>query len=94
MVLWHLPFAISGQYTDLSKGVLLFSPKLRTPYTLPVLIPNTFGSINATQLSNGQTSYTFTLTIGSLSLNQLAINNVKYPGSVNLVAGQSVQWSG
>jgi hypothetical protein len=27
-------------------------------------------------------------------LNQLAINNVKYPGSVKLIAGQSVQWSG
>jgi non-lysosomal glucosylceramidase len=94
MVLWHLPFAISGQYTDLAKGILLFSPKLQAPYTLPVLIPNTFGSINATVLSNGQTSYTLTLTIGSLSLNQLAINNVKYPGSVKLIAGQSVQWSG
>jgi non-lysosomal glucosylceramidase len=94
MVLWHLPFAISGQYTDLSKGVLLFSPKLRAPYTLPVLIPNTFGSISATPLSDDQSSYTLTLTVGSLSLTQLAIDNVKYPGSVNLVAGQSVQWSG
>jgi non-lysosomal glucosylceramidase len=26
IVLWHLPFAISGQYTDLAGGVLLFSP--------------------------------------------------------------------
>ncbi|CAF2576069.1 unnamed protein product [Rotaria sp. Silwood2] len=35
MVLWHLPFAITGQYTDLSKGILLFSPKLRSPFILP-----------------------------------------------------------
>jgi uncharacterized protein (DUF608 family) len=58
MVLWHLPFALSGQYTDLPKGVLLFSPKVRVPFTLPILIPNIFGSISATPLSNGQSSYT------------------------------------
>ncbi|CAF2079577.1 unnamed protein product [Rotaria magnacalcarata] len=94
MVLWHLPFAIAGQYTDLSRGILLFSPKLRSPFTLPALIPNTLGSISATPLLNGQSSYTFSLTVGSLSLNILAINNVKYPGSINLTAGQSVQWIG
>jgi non-lysosomal glucosylceramidase len=94
MVLWHLPFAVSGQYTDLPKGVLEFSPKLQPPFTLPVLIPNTFGSISATPLSNGQTSYTLTLVIGNLSLNELAINNVKYPGSVKITAGESVHWSG
>ncbi|CAF3641209.1 unnamed protein product [Rotaria socialis] len=94
MVLWHLPFAITGQYTDLSRGILLFSPKLRPPFILPALIPNTLGSISATPLLNGQSSYTFSLTIGSLSLNILAINNVKHPGSVNLTAGQSVQWIG
>jgi hypothetical protein len=84
MVLWHLPFAFSGQYTDLSTGVLSFEPKLRAPFILPVLIPNTFGSISASPLSNGQTSYTLTL----------SINDVKYPGSVKITAGQSVQWSG
>ncbi|CAF4796443.1 unnamed protein product [Rotaria sp. Silwood1] len=94
MVLWHLPFAITGQYTDLSKGILLFSPKLRSPFILPVLIPNTLGSISSTPLLNGQTSYTFALAIGNLSLNILAINNVKYPGSIHLTAGQSVQWIG
>jgi hypothetical protein len=94
MVFWHLPFVISGQYTDLSKGILLFSPKLRSPFILPVLIPNTLGSISAISPSNGQTSYTLTLIVGNLSLNQLAIDNVKYPGSVRLTAGQLVQWSG
>ena len=94
MVLWHLPFAISGQDTDLSKGILSFSPKLRSPFILPVLIPNIFGSISSTPLSNGQSTYTLTLTVGKLSLNLLAVNTVKYPGSVNLTAGQSVQWTG
>ncbi|CAF4683967.1 unnamed protein product [Rotaria sp. Silwood2] len=94
MVLWHLPFAITGQYTDLSKGILLFSPKLRSPFILPVLIPNILGSISATPTLNSQSSYTFTLAIGNLSLNLLAINNVKYPGSIHLTAGQSVQWIG
>jgi non-lysosomal glucosylceramidase len=94
MVLWHIPFAISGQYTDLSKGILLFAPKIRSPFILPVLIPNTFGSISASPLSNGQTSYTLSLTVGNLALNQLAINDVQYPGSVKLTAGQSVHWSG
>ncbi|CAF0731261.1 unnamed protein product [Adineta steineri] len=94
MVLWHLPFALSGQYTDLAKGILLFSPKLRSPFILPVLIPNIFGTISSTPLLNGQSTYTFTLTIGKLSLNTLAINNAKYPSTVNLIAGQSIQWSG
>jgi non-lysosomal glucosylceramidase len=94
MVLWHLPFALSGQYTDLSKGILTFSPKLRSPFILPVLIPNTFGSISATPIANDQSSYTLTLLIGNLTLTELSINNVQYPGSVNLTAGQSIQWSG
>ena len=94
MVLWHLPFAFTGQYTDLTNGTLLFSPKLRPPFTLPVLIPKIFGSISATLLPNGKSSYTLTLAIGNLSLNLLAVNNVKYPGSVHLTAGQSVQWIG
>jgi non-lysosomal glucosylceramidase len=94
MVLWHLPFAISGQYTDLAKGILSFSPKLRSPFILPVLIPNVFGSISSTPLLNGQSTYTFTLTVGKLSLNVLAVDSVRYSGSVNLTAGQSVQWTG
>ena len=94
MVLWHLPFAISGQYTDLSKGLLLFAPKIRSPFLLPFLIPNTLGSISASPLTNGQTSYTLKLAVGNLSLTQLAVDNVQYPGSVQLSAGQSVEWSG
>ena len=94
MVLWHLPFAYSGQYVDLSRGILTFSPKLRPPYTLPVLIPNTFGSISATPAPLGQTSFTLTLTIGSLTLNTLAVNNISYPSPVHLSAGQSVNWIG
>jgi non-lysosomal glucosylceramidase len=94
MVLWHLPFAISGQYTDLAKGILSFSPKLRSPFILPVLIPNVFGSISSTPLLNGQSTYTFTLTVGKLSLNVLAVDSVRYSGSVNVTAGQSVQWTG
>ena len=94
MVLWHLPFAFTGQYTDLSKGVLLFSPKIRSPYVLPFLIPKIFGSISASPMSNGETSYTLRLAVGNLSLTQLAVDGVQYPGSVTLVAGQSVQWSG
>jgi len=94
MVLWHLPFALSGQYTNLPKGVLSFSPKIPTPFVLPVLIPKTLGSISGTQLANGQTSYSLTLSLGSLSLNELSVNDVKYPGSVTISAGQTIHWSG
>jgi hypothetical protein len=76
MVLWHLPFALSGQYTDLSKGIFTFSPKLRSPFILPILIPNTFGSISATSIADGQSSYILTLLIGNLSLNELSVNDV------------------
>jgi hypothetical protein len=94
MVLWHLPFAFSGQYANLPTGVLSFEPKLKAPYVLPLLIPNTHGWISATPVSNGQTSYTLTLITGNLSLNELSVSDVKYPGSVKITAGQSVQWSG
>ena len=94
MVLWHLPFAVSGQYTDLSKGVLTFAPKLRSPFILPVLIPNVLGSISATPDSEGQTSYTLTVSLGTLTLDILAVDDVPYPGVVRLSAGQSVSWTG
>lgn len=94
MVLWHLPFAISGQRVDLSQKSLFFSPKVKAPYTLPVLIPKIFASLTASSISAEQSLYTFTLLIGNLSLDVLAVNDVNYPGTVNLVAGQSVHWIG
>jgi len=94
MVLWHLPFALSGQYADLSKGILTFTPKVRSPFILPVLLPNTFGSIGTTRSTTDQKLiFTFTLIIGNLNLGELSVNNIQYPGTVNLTAGQSVQWN-
>ncbi|UJR11626.1 hypothetical protein I4U23_015807 [Adineta vaga] len=93
MVFWHLPFALSGQYVDLSNGILTFSPKLSIPYRIPVLIPKTLGSLSVISMSNGQRSFTFTLSIGNLSLNVLSVDNSTYPGSVDLKAGQSVHWT-
>ncbi|CAF1672410.1 unnamed protein product [Adineta ricciae] len=94
IVFWHLPFALSGQYVDLSNGTLTFSPALSVPYTLPVLIPNLFGSLSVIASSNDNRLFTLSLSIGNLSLNTLAVYNVVYPGSVHLTAGQSVQWAG
>ena len=94
MVLWHLPFAFSGQYTDLSKGVLTFAPKIRSPFILPVLIPNILGSISATPSSQGETSYTLSISVGTVAINTLAVDGVQYPGSVSLSPGQSVSWTG
>ena len=94
MVFWHLPFALSGQYVDLSNGTLTFSPVLSIPYALPVLIPNIFGSLSVISSLNDNRLFTLSLSIGSLSLNTLAVYNVVYPGSVHLTAGQSVQWVG
>lgn len=94
MVLWHLPFAFSGQYVDLPNGILKFSPKRRTPFMLPVLIPNILGTISSTSTSDGRTQYSLSLSVGSLSLNTLAIDEVTYPGKVNLSAGQTISWLG
>ena len=94
MVLWHLPFAFSGQYADLSKGVLLFAPKIRAPFSLPVLLPKILGSVSGVPQESGKIAYTLTLSLGSLSLNELSVNGVQYPGNVSILAGQSVQWLG
>jgi len=39
MTMWHTLGALAGQFYDAPAGNLSFAPRLRPPYTLPVLLP-------------------------------------------------------
>ncbi|CAF1584151.1 unnamed protein product, partial [Didymodactylos carnosus] len=68
-------------------GILKFSPNLQLPFVIPVLIPNTLGSLTVIPVSNERSSYTLTLSFGNLLLNIFSVNDAIYPGIVNLTAG-------
>jgi len=88
MVLWHIPFALSGQQYSAPNASLTFSPKIAAPYQFPVLIPKVFGFIRTSQ----DGTHTLQLLMGSLELDNLAVNDDAYPSRVSLQAGQSVSW--
>eukprot|EP01121_Diplochlamys_sp_Union-15-3_P001413 TRINITY_DN11225_c0_g1_i1.p1 TRINITY_DN11225_c0_g1~~TRINITY_DN11225_c0_g1_i1.p1 ORF type:complete len:429 (-),score=64.03 TRINITY_DN11225_c0_g1_i1:2-1288(-) len=87
MVLWHLPFAVSGQLYSAPAGTLSFSPKIPAPYKLPLLLPNVVG-----YLSRQGNTYSITVNKGHLVLNSCIVDGSKYPGTVNLSDGQTISW--
>ena len=46
MVLWHIPFAISGQSFSAPEARLSFEPKLSCPYHIPFYTPFASGLYN------------------------------------------------
>merc|ERR1711998_131027 len=69
MTAWHLPLAISGQQADLPKGTLAFTPKIASPYSLPLLLPGVSGLLRSPK----DLSYEVELTVGSLELASLEV---------------------
>jgi len=93
MVLWHLPFAVSGQqYSALSKS-LSFNPKgMKSPYTVPLLIPNIYGFL---AVSDGYYSLSISRATVPLVLESLSVDGVLYPyinGTLTLLTGDMVKW--
>lgn len=87
----HLVYAITRQQTNIPGGSLAFDPVYHCPYTLPLLLAGTTGTITCNAVS-GQ--YTVAIAFGSLNLpaGGLSIAGSVYPGAVSLSAGESVTW--
>ena len=89
---WYLPYVLSGQQTDIAHGSLTFDPLYPVPYTMPVLLPGTTGSIAAT--AGTKTTYTLSLAFGSLSLPSggLVVSGSACPQPFTIAAGESISW--
>jgi len=92
MVLWHIPFAVSGQDFSMVNQSLTFAPKVQQPLKLPVLIPKTYGFL---YMNNNVC--TLEIIMGqALSLRQLTVYSSSYrinSPPLILQPGQSVSWS-
>lgn len=93
LVLWHIPFALSGQRYDAVQQKLTFEPKLKVPYALPFFTPFASGIIKARQLNSGNVKYTVTVTTGKLDVNLLAVSRSMLPRNrVSLAGGEYISW--
>jgi non-lysosomal glucosylceramidase len=88
MSAWHLPLAISGQQADLPGGSLSFSPKVASPYALPLFLPGVVGLIRSAHDLN----FELELFSGSLVLSSLEVKGCKYSGVAKASAGHSLTW--
>jgi len=93
MVLWHIPFSLSGQTAYMMAGVLTFDPVVSVPYSLPVLLPTVLGTLEADYAESGIVRYTLSLVFGSLSVKTLRVSSSTVEGGVTLTAGQQVTWT-
>ena len=95
MVLWHIPFAISGQFFSAPNATLLFDPKLLCPYKVPFYTSFATGTLQCTFVQrNKQKRMKFEIvsTSGDLSLQHLEVSGIPYPRAVRLKEGKLVTW--
>jgi hypothetical protein len=90
LVDYYLLPALSGQATNIPNGTLTFAPLLPCPYTVPVLLTGTEGTLTCAPGGG----LTLTIAFGTLTLppGGLAAGGRAYPGAVTLSAGESVSW--
>lgn len=81
--------ALSGQQADMTKASLTFAPRLKAPFSLPVMLPGVVGIVSSPSV--GQ--YELALTVGSLTLQVLAVNGSVYPHpTVTVTPGVPASW--
>lgn len=88
---WHIIFALSGQQADLasSNSYLRFNPTLNAPYTLPVLLSGSIGTIR-----NDGSRITLSLSAGkNLDVSEVTVSGSRFPSKVSLVPGSSIHWN-
>lgn len=86
---YYLLPGLSGQATDIPNGSLTFTPVFPCPFTVPLLLAGTTGTVSC----QGGT-YTVTIAFGSLTLpaGGLVVNGRPYAKAVALGPGASVTW--
>ena len=95
MVLWHIPFAISGQSFSAPEATLSFEPKLSCPYNVPFYTSFATGTLQCTFVQKrNQTKMKFQImsTSGEMFLQQLAVSGFRYPSALTLKQGEVVTW--
>ena len=95
MVLWHIPFAISGQSFSAPEATLSFEPKLSCPYNVPFYTSFATGTLQCTFVQKrNQTKMKFQImsTSGEMFLQQLAVSGFRYPIALTLKQGEVVTW--
>ena len=95
MVLWHIPFAISGQFFSAPNATLTFDPKLPCPYKVPFYTSFATGTLQCTPIErNNQEAMKFKImsTSGDLYLQYLEVSGFRYPTAVRLKQDKLVTW--
>jgi len=87
---YYIPYALSGQQTDLPAGTLSFAPLYACPLALPFGIAGGEGTLSCD--AGGQ--WTLALAFGNLTLpaGGLSAGGRAYAGAVALGKGGSVSW--
>jgi hypothetical protein len=87
---YYLPYALSGQQTNIPKGTLSFAPLYNAPYSIPWALMGTEGTLSA----DAAGKFTFSVAFGSIELpaGGLSVSGSSYSGAVALTRGQSVTW--
>lgn len=95
MVLWHIPFALSGQQYSIIERSLSFYPRVQVPYSLPFFLPYASGIIEAIYSPHRRVVlFKVSVTHGYLVLKSLVISGKIWPGKVlKLEKGESIIWS-
>ena len=84
MVLWHIPFAISGQSFSAQESKLSFEPKLCCPYNVPFQTSFASGTLQCTfvhKRNQNKMRFQILSTSSSVFLKQLAVSGFRYSSS-------------
>ena len=95
MVLWHIPFALSGQTFSAPNATLSFDPKVPCPYELPFYTPFAIGTLQCAVIhKKNQKTKKFEIlsTSGDISLQELVVSDTHYPTAVMIKQGKVVTW--
>lgn len=92
MVLWHIPFAISGQYFSAPNSTLTFSPKFLCPYKIPFYTPFAIGTLQCSVIDKETMKFEMLSTSGDIYLQKLVVSGFQYPKSVELKQGEVITW--
>jgi non-lysosomal glucosylceramidase len=88
---YYSVLAYSGQQVNLAAGTLSFAPIVSCPYSLPVLLAGSMGTLSC---SADKASYTLSMAFGELTLPAagLSVSGKTCQKPVSLSAGQSISW--
>ena len=95
MVLWHIPFAVSGQYFSAPNATLIFDPKFRCPYKISFLTPFAIGTLKCVPIKRGglkTRKFEILSTSGDLHLQYLEVSGIPSPPEVTLEQGKVITW--